>query len=82
MFVECKVSQKHVFQKELLKTRHDISVQYSTHYLLKVKISAHRPKNFASKCLILIYWIVINENRDLLGHLKTMPIPIMLRGCN
>ena len=53
-------------------------IEWSTHSLLKVKISAHQPKVFAKKCLISIKWIVINENIGLLGHLKTMPIPLML----
>ena len=48
------------------------------HSLLKVKISAHRPKFFANKCLISIQWIVINKDIGLWGHLKTMPIPLLL----
>ena len=35
-------------------------------------------KMFASKSLISIHWIEINENISLLGHLKIMPIPLML----
>ena len=40
------------------------------HSLFKVKISAHRPKIFAEKCLTSIYWIVTNENIVLRGHSK------------
>ena len=35
-------------------------------------------KNFANKYLISVHLIVINENIGLLGHFKTMPIPLML----
>ena len=42
--------------------------------LLKVQISAHRPKIFANKCLISKHLIVINENRGLLGRFKTTPM--------
>ena len=50
----------------------------SLHSLSKVKISAHQPNFFANKCLMSIYLIVTNENIGLRGHLRTMPIPLML----
>ena len=33
---------------------------------------------FANKCFISVYWIIKNENIGLRGHLKTMPIPLMI----
>ena len=35
---------------------------FSLHSLWKVKILAHQPKKFTSKCLIPTYWIVTNDN--------------------
>ena len=81
LLVITKLRNKQVLRRREKKhsiTEKELSFGLTIHSLLKVEISAHRPKIYANKCLISIQWIVINENIDLLGHLKTTPLPLIL----
>ena len=77
LLVITKLRNKQVLRRREKKhsiTEKELSFGLTIHSLLKVKISAHRPKFFANKC----YWIVLNENIGILGHLKTTPMPPIL----